>query len=86
MSNFDGYGSDVWFEPDDLDDALLVSRVRSVMMGDTHRDLEGETIEEQPELVLGTVLRQIRNGSPPARRLATLRIALTATLVARLLR
>lgn len=64
MSNFGGDGSDVCFEPDDLDDALLVSRIRSVMMGDTHRDLEGETIEEQPELVLGTVLRQIRNGSP----------------------
>ena len=47
----------------DIDDALLVKRIKNIVMGDCRPDPEDETVEEQPKLVLGTILRQIETGN-----------------------
>jgi len=46
----------------DIDDALLIKRIKNIVMGDCHPNPEGETVEEQSKLVLGTILRQLETG------------------------
>ena len=56
----------IWDEIDesDLDDALLVGRIKNVVMGDVHIDPEGETVEEQSRYILRTIACQLRSGVP----------------------
>lgn len=45
----------------ELDDAELINRIRNIIMGDVHPDLEGETVKEQAILALKTIARQLRS-------------------------
>jgi len=47
-----------------LDDGFLISRIKNVVVGDVQPDPEGETMEEQTRLILGTILRQLQRGDP----------------------
>lgn len=47
-----------------MDDALLVGRIKNIVMGETHFNSEGETIEEQSKLILKTIARQLRSSEP----------------------
>jgi hypothetical protein len=65
MSEFGEIGPDeLDLLEDSIDDQLLLDRIKNVMLGNDRPDPEGETLEEQSELILRTVLRQLQSGSP----------------------
>lgn len=47
-----------------LDDQSLMPRIKNLIMGDPRPDPEGETPQEQSELIIATIARQLRSGNP----------------------